>query len=66
MQLQNNSPIMSVMSGDSSVYTDTYTISPLSIDDDGREYQCEVMINTSPPVMTTGSVTLDVMGKSLV
>ena len=27
---------------------------------DGRVYQCEVVINTSPPIMVTGSVTLDV------
>ena len=44
------------------VYTDTYTISQLSTTDDGREYQCEVMISSSPPVMANNSVTLDVMG----
>ena len=44
------------------VYTDTYNISQLSTTDDGREYQCEVVINTSPPIMATDSVTLDVMG----
>ena len=38
----------------------TYTIPQLSTTDDGRVYQCEVVINTSPPVMATGSVTLDV------
>ena len=44
------------------VYTDTYNISQLSTTDDDREYQCEVVINTSPPVMTNNSVRLDVMG----
>ena len=44
--------------GNMVMYTDTYTISQLNTTDDGREYQCEVMINTSPPVMATGSVTL--------
>ena len=44
------------------VYTDTYNISQLNTTDDGREYQCEVVINTSPPVMANDSVTLDVMG----
>ncbi|XP_065883964.1 uncharacterized protein [Dysidea avara] len=43
------------------VYTDTYTVAELSTDDDGREYQCEVVINTSPPVMANDTVTLDVM-----
>ena len=44
------------------VYTDTYNISQLSTTVDGREYQCEAVINTSPPVMANYSVTLDVMG----
>ena len=44
------------------VHTDTYSISQLNTTDDGREYQCEVVINTSPPVMANDSVTLDVMG----
>ena len=44
------------------VYTDTYYISQLNTTDDGREYQCEVVINTSPPVMANNSVRLDVMG----
>ena len=48
--------------GNSVVYTDTYNISQLNTTNDGREYQCEVVINTSPPVMADDSVTLDVMG----
>ena len=47
-------------SNNSTIYTSTYTIPLLSTTDDDRVYQCEVMINTSPPVMATGSVTLDV------
>ena len=61
-QHNNTSPAMMTSS---LVYTDTYTIPLLSTDDDSREYQCEVEINTSPPVMATGSVTLDVMGELL-
>ena len=45
---------------DSEEYLANYTIPLLSTTDDGRVYQCEVVINTSPPVMATGSVTLDV------
>ena len=45
----------------SMVYRDTYNISQLNTTDDGREYQCEVVINTSPPVIANDSVTLDVM-----
>ena len=46
----------------SAVYVATCTVPLLSTTDDGRVYQCEVVINTSPPVMATGSVTLDVTG----
>jgi len=42
-----------------------YTISQLNTTDDGAEYHCEVVINTSPPVMATGSVTLDVIGECM-
>ena len=50
------------VSDNSIVYTYTYNISQLSTSDDGREYQCEVIINTSPPVLADDSVILDVMG----
>jgi len=53
---------VSYTTDNSVVYTDTYNISQLSTTDDGREYQCEVVINSSPPVMATGNVTLDVIG----
>ena len=50
----------SFTSNNSAMYVSTYTIPLLSTTDDSRVYQCEVVINTSPPVMATGSVTLDV------
>ena len=37
------------------VYSDTYTISPLTTSDEGSIFQCEVMINFSPPVMASNS-----------
>ena len=43
--------------------TSNYTITQLNTVDDGRVYQCDVVINTSPPVLATGTVTLDVMGE---
>ena len=45
------------------VYTDTYMVIEVSTDDEDRDYQCQVVVNTTPPVMATGSVTLDVMGE---
>ena len=47
------------------IYTDSYTIPrlcPCSADQN-EVYQCEVVINTSPPAMVTSSVTLEVIGK---
>jgi len=54
----------SVRIDDVPVFVDNYTIPMLNMADDGRMYRCEVVvINASPPVMASGGVTLDVMGK---
>ena len=47
------------------VYTDSYTIPRLcsSSADQNEAYHCEVVINTSPPVMATDGVLLGVMGE---
>ena len=52
--------VTGIKTNDSLEFTALYTIPLLSTTDDGRVYQCEVVINTSPPVVATGSVTLDV------
>ena len=62
-ELNKTDDISSNMMDNSLVYTDSYTISQLSTTDDGRVIQCEVMINVSPPVMASDSITLDVTGK---
>ena len=49
-----------VLNYNSELYQTSLLIPQLSTTDDGRVYQCEVVIDTSPPVMATGSVTLDV------
>ena len=49
--------------GNSLVYTDSYTISQLSTTDEGRVIQCEVVINASPSIMASDSITLDVTGE---
>jgi len=48
-------------------YTDSYTIPQLCMcsADQNEVYQCEVVINASPTIMVTGSVTLDVMGECI-
>ena len=45
------------------VYIDSHAISQLSTTDDGRVIQCEVVINTSPLVTASDSITLDVIGE---
>ena len=51
---------------DTVVYKDIYNITQVSTFDDDRVYQCKVIINTSPQLMATDSITLDVTGKHLV
>ena len=46
------------------IYVDTYDIPLLSTSDDDRVIQCEIVIMTTPIVMVTDNVTLDVTGKS--
>ena len=40
-----------------------YTILQLSTSDEGKVYQCEVVINTIPPVRAIGLITLNVNSK---
>ena len=44
------------------VYTNIYNISQVSTFDNGRVYQCKVIINTIPRLITTDNTTLDVTG----
>ena len=62
-ELERMNDVLSTMMDNSLVYTDSYTISQLSTTDDGRVIQCEVVINASPLVMASDSITLDVSGK---
>ena len=49
----------------SEVYEDTYDIPLLSTSDDGRVIECEIIIMTTPSIVATNNVTLDVTGKQL-
>ena len=44
-------------------YMDSYTITQLNVTDNGRVYQCKVLIDSDPLVMATDSFTLNVTGK---
>ena len=58
IMVRNMTMINSSVMGNSQVYTDLYTISPLSTTDDGGAYLCKVLINSSPQLMVNDSVTL--------
>ena len=56
----------SLIINDSELYKDTFNITLLSTSDDGRVFQCKMVIMTTPSVIfTTNDVTLDVIGKLL-
>jgi len=51
-----------LMGNNSLVYTDSYTTSSLNTSDEGRIYECEGVINASPPVIDTANIILNVTG----
>ena len=61
-ELQRMNDVSSTTIDNSLVYTDSYSISQLSTDDDGRVIQCEANINTTS-MRYNHSFTLDVTGE---
>ena len=52
---------------DRELFKDTFNIILLSTSDDGRAFQCEIIIMTTPSmIVTANDVTLDVTGKLMV
>ena len=49
----------------SAIYTDSFVISSLSAIDNGREYQCTVVINATRPIHNSDQITLNFLGKQL-
>ena len=47
---------------DSVLYIDSYTIPQLGTLDEGRTYQCGIVINQAVPITVNGNITLDVTG----
>ena len=52
-------------SNNSVIYNDIYTISQLNTTDEGRDIQCDTVINAVSTVTVSDSVTLNVTGKHL-
>ena len=57
-----NNSLPSIMTTDSMIYSESYTIMMLSTDDEGIAYHCNVVISAIVPVMANDSITLDVTG----
>ena len=53
---------VSFTSGSLETYSVIYNATQLNTSDDGRVLQCEVFVNTNPPLMTDNNITLDVTG----
>ena len=51
--------------GNSVLYMDSYTIPRLGTVDEGRTYQCGIIINQAMPIIFNGNITLDVTGEVL-
>ena len=52
-----------LIKNDSVLYMDSYTIPQLGTVDEGRTYQCEIIINQMLPITVNDSITLDVTGE---
>ena len=62
-ELEKMNYVSSTTMDNSLVYTDSYTLSQLNTTDDGRVIQCKVVINTSPSVVASNNITLNVSGE---
>ena len=65
-ELQRMNNVSSTMMSNSLMYTNSFTISPLTKTDDGRVIQCEGVINAIPSVMASDDITLDITGMFIV
>ena len=63
MVLIRRNDLPPIMEDSSLLFIDSYITSLLNTTDDGREYQCETVINSVPSVSATNSITLDVMSR---
>ena len=66
LELRKIEGIVSNLTQDNSViYMDSYTIPQLGTVDEGRTYQCGIIINQATPIIVNGAITLDVTGELL-
>ena len=65
MVLQTTSNLTAAIMNDTVVYSDSYTTDPLNTGDSGSTIQCQVVINTDPPVKNADTVELMLSGKHM-
>ena len=63
LDLKTTEANVSLITNSSVEYTAQYTILQLNETDDGRVFQCKVVIDSSPPVMAVNNVTLNTTSK---
>ena len=63
LELRRVNDITAYIENDTAVYTDSFEISSLSAIDNGREYQCTVMINATQPVNSSDLYILTFSGE---
>jgi len=63
IELRRVDDITADVVNDSVIYTDSFEISSLSAIDNGREYQCTVMINATQPVNSSDQFILVLDGE---
>ena len=63
IELRRVDDITADVVNDSAIYTDSFEISSLSAIDNGREYQCTVMINATQPVNSSDQFILVLDGE---
>ena len=63
VQRMDNTTLSTLSDHDSPRHTDSYFISQLNTSDDGKVIQCKVVINSTPLVMASDNITLDVTGE---
>ena len=65
LQLESNENVSAnTAMNNSEVYISTFTVLQLSTTDEGKIYQCGVVINTISPIIAYDNVTLNVTGKT--
>ena len=52
------------VANNSQVHVDTYNITQLSTEDNGRAYKCEAIVSTSPLVAVSDDILIDVTGEN--